>query len=238
MGLCNDNIKFLRDDCKLIDQNVQNETAAKLIKVIKMLENRARTLQDTADRYYDCVELLRLISLRRISDVISGQSYEAEKKADRLYKKKNKQPKPFEDRNECESMYCLIFPVDARYNNDAQVTCSTCTKKVHILCEGLTELSISIRNNLESFKCMKCLQMLPDEIPRKFEKEIESLKSSQRELFEDINNYESKVCEKNHELELLKGPCEKKLDESFKLIGIAPMACHGGALNGKGKGSI
>ena len=131
-------------------------------------------------------------------------------------------PKPFEDWITCASKYCLLFPVDAKFDNDVLIQCYKCKQSLHILCEGLTEQSIAYKNNRESYSCITCCDFSPEEITRKFEKEVSSLENSQRETFENVNNFQSKISEKMHELDLLRGPAEKTLDESFKTLGKVP----------------
>ena len=79
------------------------------------------------------------------------------KKADKLYKNQMKnRAKPFKDREVCKSKYCLLFPIDRKFENDMTFQCSSCKQEMHYLCEGFTELSVTIRKKRETYKCHNC----------------------------------------------------------------------------------
>ena len=234
MGLCNDNLNGMKKDCRILDNTIAAETSDKLEKNISQFEGRVQGMQSEANEFYTCIEQVQKISIKRLEDIVNNNEWEAEKKADKLYKNQMKnRVKPFEDREVCKSKYCLLFPIDRRFENDMTFQCSSCKQEMHYLCEGFTELSVTIKKKRETYKCHNCCDYRMEDIERKFEKEIESMKISQRELFTDINNWIGKVNQKKYELDLVRGPAEQKLEESYKNLKIAPMSYHGGSLNGK-----
>ena len=86
MGLVNDNLHHMKKECKSLDQTVHTEMTDKIEKVIAKLEDKARLLQNQANEMYDCIDLLKLISIKRLPDILNDEVYEAERKADKLYK--------------------------------------------------------------------------------------------------------------------------------------------------------
>ena len=86
MGLVNDNLQHMKKECKSLDQTVHTEMTDKIEKVIAKLEDKARLLQNQANEIYDCLDLLKLISIKRLPDILNDEIYEAERKADKLYK--------------------------------------------------------------------------------------------------------------------------------------------------------
>ena len=230
MGLCNNNLDAIKKDCRKMDKTVGKETADTLGKQISQFENKLQEMQSDYDGFYTCIDNVEKISRKRLPDIVNKGEWEAEKKADKFYKNKIK---PFEDREVCKSKYCLLFPIDRKFENDMKFQCSSCKQDIHYLCEGLTELSVTIKEDIRTYRCHNCSDISVEDIERKFSKEIKSLRKSQKDLFTDINNWICKVNQKKKDLDLVRGPAETTLEESYKNLKISPMSYHGGSLNGK-----
>ena len=230
MGLCNNNLDAIKKDCRKMDKTVGKETADTLGKQISQFENKVQEMQSDYDGFYTCIDNVEKISRKRLPDIVNKGEWEAEKKADKFYKNKIK---PFEDREVCKSKYCLLFPIDRKFENDMKFQCSSCKQDIHYLCEGLTELSVTIKEDIRTYRCHNCSDISVEDIERKFSKEIKSLRKSQKDLFTDINNWICKVNQKKKDLDLVRGPAETTLEESYKNLKISPMSYHGGSLNGK-----
>ena len=234
MGLCNNNLDAMKKDCRALDKTIDEKTADDLEKVISQLENKVQEMQSECDKFYICIELLETISRQRLMYIVNKNELDAEKLADKLYKEKMKNKlKPFEDREVCKSKYCLLFPLDRWFGHDMKFQCSSCKQEIHYLCEGLTEVSETMKTNRQTYRCNNCSDYSGEHIEQNFLKEQRSLEQRQRILFQDINNWMCKVNQKKYELDLIRGPAEKTLEESFKNLKIAPMSYHGGSLNGK-----
>ena len=234
MGLCNNNLDAMKRDCRKLDKTVAKDNINAMEKVCAQFESKVQEMQNKHDQHINSKEQIQKISSARLRYIANKNELEAEKKADKLYKNKMKNKiMPFEDRQVCKSKYCLLFPIDSRFQNDMKLECSLCKKEMHFLCEGLTENSLAIERHRETYECHNCCNLSVEDIAKKFAKEIKSLDDSKNEYFYHTNNFICKLNQQRCELDLVRGPTEKKMEESFKKLNISPMSYHGGALNGK-----
>ena len=234
MGLTNDNLVAMKKECRKLDECVSSEIVDKYEKEITLLQARTHKMQVEMDNIYSGQDLIENISLKRLRNVAEGKVNKAERRAHKYYNIKLND-RPFENTREnmCQSKFCLLFTVDGRHNNDMKLECSSCKRSVHWLCEGLCEASHDIRNGGRHYKCHMCEKKSVDEIEEKFHTEIATLTSTRKIREGDNNNWLQKINQKKHDLDLVRGPAEKQLEESYRKAGVAPMSYHGGSLNGK-----
>ena len=230
IGLVNDNLREMRKLCREFDSvNDAEQLKTKETMILKFLE-KMNKLQEEEKQCFKYMTNIQEICLRRIELILKGREIAAEKQAFKFYN--FNKPKPFVDRKTCDSVHCLLFPIDEDEGNDMKIKCNECDKIFHLYCEGLCAMSKQVKASNFNYKCNKCNNMTDDEHVEKFHQEIVTLKSHQEKLSFKINNLEMSLKHLKYESSNLKGKCEKLFEDSLKQLKTVEASYHGGALNG------
>ena len=131
----------------------------------------------------------------------------------------------------CQSSLCLLFPVDIYEGIDAKTTCNECKGSVHLLCEGVSELTLGSEDHIE-YICNKCRQFSVEEISNKFEDTIKELKCSEESIYKDKVSLDLMRQDVYHKMEKGYGTRLKTLNSSMKELGTKEASYHGGDCNG------
>ena len=221
MGLCNDNLKFIRKDARELDKN--NECLDELDQ--EKIDQVYRDINSKQAMELEYIENSREMKnmLERFKLVADGKIKEAEKEAEATYKRKAKKKNK---RKECPTVHCLLFPVDIQEGYDRTIECENgCLP--HTLCEGLHDFSEPILIDDEVYICNKCREVSLDGIKFIFEEAITCLDAKVRQAEIDVTAYLMEAKNLEQKLEENMGEHERMFTKGLKELHTEEQSYHG-----------
>ena len=220
MGLCNDNLKFMRKEARELDQN----------------KNQVETDQEKMDQLYGDINSKQELELEYIENsremrnmigrynlIVNGKIEEAKKKADMTYKVKAKKKSK---RDVCPAAHCLLFPVDIQHGYDRVIECERgCIP--HTLCEGLHNFSEPILLADEDYVCNMCRKISSDGIIDLFKQAIASLDKKVAQVEVDVTSDLMEAKNLEQKIEDNMGENERIFVDGLKELRTEEQSYHG-----------
>ena len=224
MGLVNDLLKMLKEECRKFDE--VEETPRDLEKEVR--DKSQEMLEKEYARQYTMDGTKQFKNMvKRFPLVVENKMDKARQVASEYH---NEEPSLRQSLT-CQSKHCLLFPIDIRKGIDAEVECEKCGNSFHLLCEGISQLSLGNEDDIK-YTCNKCNGYSDKEIIGKFHDTLKVLEKAEIRLIQEKTKLDMERQYCYHQIEEGQGPRLDRLQESMKKLNTKPGSYHGGDLNG------